>query len=152
MDSAISLRTVCKLAAVKATESSYYRLHVIPIFDEDSLLYVVIEAHDVSEEHTKDRAINDSIYPTETYRSLVDSVRDFAICMLDPLGNVVTWNSGASILKSYTAEEVIGRHFSIFYSKEDCEVDKPGKELAMCLQQGKVEGEGWRYRKDGSRF
>jgi PAS domain S-box-containing protein len=87
---------------------------------------------------------------TEVFRLLVSSVRDYAIFMLDPNGNVATWNAGAQAIKGYKPEEIIGRHFSTFYPEED--KDKPARELAIAREKGSVEDEGWRVRKDGSRF
>ncbi len=72
--------------------------------------------------------------------------------MLDTGGHIVTWNKGAQLLKGYTAEEIIGKHFSIFYAKEDKATGKPERELADAVLDGEVEDEGWRYRKDGSQF
>jgi PAS domain S-box-containing protein len=86
----------------------------------------------------------------EIFQLLVSSVRDYAIFMLDPEGNVATWNSGAQKIKQYTPEEIIGRHFSTFYPEED--KDKPARELEIARRDGSVEDEGWRVRKDGSRF
>ncbi|WP_250441778.1 PAS domain-containing sensor histidine kinase [Caballeronia sp. AZ1_KS37] len=86
------------------------------------------------------------------YRLLIDAVRDYAIFMLDRSGNVVSWNPGAQRAKGYTAEEIIGRHFSAFYTDEDAQAGKPGRLLAAAKAQGRVEDQGWRIRKDGSRF
>jgi PAS domain S-box-containing protein len=88
----------------------------------------------------------------EIFQLLVSSVRDYAIFMLDPEGNVATWNSGAQKIKGYTPEEIIGRHFSTFYTEEDVRNGKPARELELAREQGSVEDEGWRVRKDGSRF
>jgi osomolarity two-component system sensor histidine kinase TcsA len=79
-------------------------------------------------------------------------VEDYAIFMLDVKGNVRTWNAGAVLLKGYKPEEIIGKHFSIFYSEEDIIAEKPRRELGICLREGKIEDESWRYCKDGSRF
>lgn len=86
------------------------------------------------------------------FRLLVDSVRDYAIFMLDREGLVITWNHGAQLTKGYTAGEIIGRHFSVFYTQEDLERDWPRQELASALREGRLEDEGWRLRRDGSRF
>ena len=86
------------------------------------------------------------------FRLLVDAVQDYAIFMLDPQGKVTTWNSGAQRIKGYKPQEIIGRHFSVFYTEEDRRVDKPAKILAQAAQRGKVEQEGWRVRKDGTLF
>ncbi|OZJ04813.1 hypothetical protein BZG36_02356 [Bifiguratus adelaidae] len=131
---------------------SIYNVRVTPIFEGPDLLYVTLAAHDVTRGHPLRRDKRELLYMNETYRILVDTVKDYAIFMLDTGGHVVTWNSGAAILKGYTSDEIIGRHFSIFYGHEDRLADKPGKELQVCLREGKVEDEGWRYRKDGSRF
>src|SRR5437588_535872 len=86
----------------------------------------------------------------ERFRLLVDSVSDYAIFMLDPDGRVTSWNEGARRLKQYEAHEIIGRHFSTFYPPED--LDKPPRELEEAARLGQVEDEGWRVRKDGTRF
>src|SRR5579859_4688424 len=88
----------------------------------------------------------------EQFRLLVDAVQDYAIFMLDPEGNVASWNSGAQRIKGYTAEEIIGSHFSRFYTAADRHAHKPEKVLAQAAEHGRVEQEGWRVRKDGSRF
>jgi PAS domain S-box-containing protein len=82
----------------------------------------------------------------------VSEVRDYAIFMLDPNGIILTWNAGAERLKGYQAREIIGHHFSKFYSEEDVRNRKPQKELETALAEGRLEDEGWRFRKDGSRF
>src|SRR5262249_11492489 len=88
----------------------------------------------------------------EQFRLLVQGVVDYAIYMLSPEGKVSTWNSGAQRIKGYEAAEVIGRHFSIFYTPEARAADEPQRVLAEALAAGRVEMEGWRVRKDGSRF
>ena len=86
------------------------------------------------------------------FRLLVSSVRDYAIFVLDPSGHILTWNPGAERFKGYTAAEAIGCHFSMFYGAEDIAAGKPQEELEVATREGRVEDEGWRYRKDGSRF
>jgi len=90
--------------------------------------------------------------PAELYRLLVASVRDYAIFALDAEGHVLTWNAGAEHLKGYAASEIIGRHFSVFYLPEDVEAEKPRAELVGAARDGRFEDEGWRVRKDGTRF
>ncbi|HWH12175.1 MAG TPA: response regulator [Solirubrobacteraceae bacterium] len=85
-------------------------------------------------------------------RLLVHGVEDYAILLLDPTGNVATWNAGAERLKGYGAAEIIGRHFSVFYPPEDIADGKPGRELAIAAADGRLEDEGWRVRKDGTCF
>jgi PAS domain S-box-containing protein len=88
----------------------------------------------------------------ERIRSLIQSVKEYAIIQMDPRGQVVSWNAGAERLKGYTAEEIIGRHFSVFYPKEEVMGGKPERVLAEAAERGQYEEEGWRIRKDGSQF
>ncbi|MBE0627143.1 MAG: PAS domain-containing protein, partial [Burkholderiales bacterium] len=88
----------------------------------------------------------------ESFRLMVESVTDCAIVMLDPEGRVVSWNSGAQRIKGYGSEEIIGRHFSLFYLKEDIESGKPQRDLGIVAEKGRLEDDGWRVRKDGSTF
>lgn len=88
----------------------------------------------------------------QRFRLLVEAVEDYAIFMLDPGGHVATWNAGAQRSKGWTADEVIGRHFRLFYPPEVAERRHPEHELAVALREGHYEEEGWRLRKDGTRF
>jgi PAS domain S-box-containing protein len=88
----------------------------------------------------------------QIYQLMVESVRDYAIFMLDPNGHVASWNQGAQRIKGYTADEIIGRHFSTFYTAEDIASGKPAMELKVATRKGKYEEEGTRVRKDGSTF
>ncbi|HEU4582299.1 MAG TPA: PAS domain S-box protein [Polyangiaceae bacterium] len=88
----------------------------------------------------------------ERWHLLVDAVVDYAIFMLDPAGRVATWNVGASKVKGYDAEEIIGRHFSAFYTPEDREAGRPEQILSTVRREGRYEDESWRVRKDGTRF
>lgn len=88
----------------------------------------------------------------EIFEAMINAVRDYAIFAIDLHGHVLTWNVGAQRIKGYTAEEIIGSHFSKFYSKADVERRHPQHELQQAIQHGTYEEEGWRYRKDGSRF
>jgi PAS domain S-box-containing protein len=88
----------------------------------------------------------------ERYRLMVEGVRDYCIFMLDPTGHIVTWNDGARRTKGYTANEIIGKHFSTFYTAEDLESKKPERELKIAIATGKYEEEGWRVKKNGSVF
>jgi PAS domain S-box-containing protein len=86
------------------------------------------------------------------FKLLVEAVQDYAIFMLDPEGCVRTWNVGAERIKGYSGSEIIGKHFSCFYPREDVAADKPAKLLKIAASEGRVEDEGWRIRKDGSKF
>jgi len=88
----------------------------------------------------------------DQFRLMVSSVRDYAIFMLDPGGHVASWNAGAQQIKGYAEDEIVGRHFSVFYTQEDRARDHPAHELAIAEREGCYEEEGWRVRKDGSRF
>lgn len=94
-------------------------------------------------------AANDEL---EQFRRLVLNVRDYAIFLLDSGGHIRTWNAGAERIKGYTAQEIVGRHFSTFYTDEDRARDHPAAELQIATETGRYEEEGWRVRKDGSRF
>ena len=88
----------------------------------------------------------------EQFRTLVDSVEEYAIYMLDPTGNVMTWNSGAQKIKQYTAEEIIGKNFACFYTAEDVAAEKPQLNLRGAARKGHIRDQGIRVRKDGSTF
>src|SRR5689334_7858022 len=86
------------------------------------------------------------------YQMMVESVRDYAIFLLDPSGYIVTWNEGAQRLKGYAADEIIGQHFSVFYPPEAIAIGHPQHELEIASAEGRFQEEGWRIRKDGSAF
>ncbi|MGV2837018.1 PAS domain S-box protein, partial [Pseudomonas shirazensis] len=86
------------------------------------------------------------------YEQLVQSVVDYAIYMLDPSGHVVSWNAGAERIKGYKAAEIIGQHFSVFFTPEDCAQDRPEQILREALDNGVAQDEGWRVRQDGTQF
>jgi osomolarity two-component system sensor histidine kinase TcsA len=131
---------------------SHWRIEAVPIFDGDDLLYVAVQCQDVTEQVQKAKEQSAQLASAETFRTLVSTLRDYAMFMLDTNGCITTWNTGAMLLKQYKQEEIIGKHFSTFYSEEDRKSRKPEKELEVALREGKVEDEGWRVKKDGSRF
>jgi PAS domain S-box-containing protein len=107
----------------------------------------------VTRDLTGRRAAEEQLRLSEQrFHLLVDAVIDYAIFMLDPAGYVSTWNPGARRVKGYAADEIIGRHFSTFYTAEDRAAGRPDKILAAVLRDGRYEDESWRIRKDGSRF
>lgn len=129
-----------------------WRTRAVPVYRNGNLHCTQLEFHDVTEEHRKKLEQEERLYSAETFRILVETVKDYAIFMIDPNGNIATWNAGAQAFKGYTRAEIVGQHFSRFYSKEDLASNKPGRELQDALRDGRCEDEGWRYRKDGSKF
>jgi osomolarity two-component system sensor histidine kinase TcsA len=134
------------------TGQKVWQIRVIPTVVDHKLLCLVVEWLPAPKKTTEDVTIGDGLTVGEAFRTLVEAVNDYAIFLLDTKGNVVTWNAGAELNKRYKPHEIIGKHFSIFYGDEDLKANKPAKELEVCLLEGKVEDEGWRYRKDGTRF
>lgn len=109
----------------------------------------LVVATDVTTQKKAAEALRQS---EERFRLLISEVVDYAILMVDPEGNVVSWNAGAERIKGYETREIIGRNFACFYPIEEVERGKPAHQLKVALEQGRVEDEGWRVRKDGSRF
>lgn len=126
--------------------------HVIidPIRAEDGTLlgYAKI-TRDITAKREQEKALYES---EQQFRLLVQGVHDYAIYMLDPGGRVTNWNAGAERIKGYSAEEVVGHHFSLFYTDEDRTAGEPKRALETALKEGKFEREAWRVRKDGSLF
>jgi len=108
------------------------------------------ELHQEISEHRRTEAIRQE--SEQLLRLLVEGVRDYAIFLLDPQGQIMSWNAGAKRLKGYSAEEVIGQSFSIFYTPEAIAAGQPQQMLAQAINEGRAEDEGWRVRKDGTRF
>ena len=105
--------------------------------------------HDITARKQAQEALQES---DQRFRLLVEGVQDYAIFMLDPIGQITSWNSGAERIKGYQPQEIIGQHFSCFFSREDVERGKPEQNLRVATAEGRCEDEGWRVRKDGSRF
>ena len=110
------------------------------------------EADIRSGHHRERQVLSDKIQTERQFQLLVQGITDYAIFLLDPEGNVTTWNPGAQRIKGYTASEIIGRHFSAFYTEEDRAAGKPQEALAAATREGRFETENWRVRKDGTRF
>jgi PAS domain S-box-containing protein len=112
-------------------------------------LYLFIQVQDVTAQRSAEEGLRRS---EERFKLLVEAVEDYAIFMLDPDGYIASWNAGAQRIKGYRAEEIIGKHFRTFYPQEMQDIGHPEYELATAIREGHYEEEGWRIRKDGSRF
>ncbi len=137
----------------EATDSAaklWLSLSLSPLRDADGN---VVGGMAVVEDVTERKQVEEKLRTSEErFRLLLEGVKDYAIFMLDPDGYVVSWNEGAERIKGYKAEEIIGKHFSIFYPEEEVEHHKPHQELDIAAVKGRCEDEGWRVRKDGSKF
>jgi PAS domain S-box-containing protein len=123
---------------------------ITAVYDEDG---THVGFAKVTRDVTRRRRAEEALRQSEQrFRLLVDTVEDYAIFMLDPTGHVTTWNAGAQRTKGYTAEEIIGQHFRVFYPPERQAEGHPEYELKRALQEGHYQEEGWRVRKDGTRF
>ena len=119
-----------------------------PLESSEGIL-VTAAIRDITERKRVEDALRDN---EERFRLIVSNVKDYAHIMLDTKGIVVSWNQGAERIKGYRAEEIIGQHFSRFYTAEDISNGLPGPNCSKPTKNGSFEGEGWRLRKDGSRF
>jgi PAS domain S-box-containing protein len=135
---------------VRKDGSRFWAMVVIdPIYQDNKLIGFAKISRDVTEQRAAQLAALES---ERRFRLLVEKVTDYAIFMLSPEGYVTNWNAGAERIKGYTAAEIVGQHFSRFYTPEDAEADIPSRTLDTARREGRSEAEGWRRRKDGSRF
>jgi len=133
-------------------DGSRFWAHVVidPIYNEEgTLLGFAKVTRDVTERKVAEDKLRDS---EQRFRLLVQGVTDYAIYMLSPEGIVTNWNSGAERIKGYTQQDIVGQHFSRFYTEEDRIAGVPKRALSTAADVGRFEAEGWRVRKDGSRF
>jgi len=133
-------------------DGTHFWSHVVidPILDPSgTLLGFAKITRDLTDRKMAEEVLKQS---EQQFRLLVQSVTDYAIYMLDPSGRLTNWNPGAQRIKGYRPEEVIGQHFSIFYTAEDREAGEPQRALEIATREGKFENKAWRVRKDGTRF
>ena len=131
-------------------DDRWVRATLAPVRDSGGrALYLFLQVQDITPERA---ALEELRRSEERFRLLIEAVEDYAIFMLDPTGRIVSWNSGAQRSKQYTADEIIGQHFRVFYPPDVQERKHPEHELDIALRVGHYEEEGWRVRKDGSRF
>jgi len=135
-------------------QGSYRILHTDarPRFSPDGELLGMIGVNVDITERKEAEQLRREMIDADRYRTLVEAITDYAVYLLDPNGNVASWNAGAKRFKGYAASEIIGQNFSIFYTAEDQAAHLPKSALAIAAKEGKFETEGWRVRKDGSRF
>jgi PAS domain S-box-containing protein len=133
-------------------DGTHFWAHVVidPIRDpRGNLIGFAKITRDLTERRKTQEALRES---EERFRLLVQGVTDYAIYMLDPQGHVTNWNAGAQRIKGYAVDEIVGRHFSQFYTDQDRANGLPRRALETAAREGKFEAEGWRLRKDGTRF
>ncbi len=121
-------------------------------FIAEVLGFLLTERHKAASPVPIDRPRNTPAEPVDLFRLLVESIRDYAVFVLDPQGRVLTWNPGAQALKGYTRDEIVGIHFSKFYLPEAVASGWPERELVLAQKEGRFADEGWRVRKDGTSF
>jgi PAS domain S-box-containing protein len=160
-DNGLPALALLKSAAIGTFESDGWRIrkdgsrfwaHVVidPIRDASGeLMGFAKVTRDLTEQKLTE---NERKLSDDQFRLLVQGVTDYAIYLLDAEGRIVTWNAGAQRIKGYLPEEIIGRHFSVFYTEEDQAKCEPERALALAARDGQFEEEGWRVRRDGSRF
>jgi PAS domain S-box-containing protein len=139
---------------LKAAQASSRGMKIIIVLGNAlAVLFVGVGAYAIHQEmNRRSKAEQNLRESEERFRLMATSVKEYAILMLDPGGRISSWNAGAERIKGYAAEEIIGQHFSRFYPGEEITRGKPDYELKMAAQEGQFEDEGWRVRKDGSRF
>lgn len=127
----------------------YWKPSNTPVLSPDGkILYIIHKAEDVTETVNQQLASENALQ----FRLLVEGVTDYAIYMLDPNGFVASWNAGAERIKGYKAEEILGQHFSRFYTEEDRKSNAPARAIETAKREGRFEKESFRLRKDGTRF
>ena len=137
-------------AVARSSRATTIAFAIVALFEITllALVYYVIRK-ELTERKTTEEALKLS---EDRFRLLLDGVADYAIFRLSPGGNVITWNRGAERIYGYSEKEIVGRHFSSFYTAQEVDAEKPQRELRRALSEGRYEEEGWRLRKDGSQY
>jgi PAS domain S-box-containing protein len=139
----------CELKIITKTGEARWIDFTSSIIDYQGTWCGLGTAFDITERKHVEQTLKES---EERLRLLIERIRDYEIFMLDPEGHIIIWNVGAEKNKGYSVEEIIGKHHSIFFTREDVKAGIPDKELKIAADEGSFEDEGWRMRKDGSRF
>ena len=135
---------------VRKDGSRFWAIVIIDaIYDNGELIGFAKITRDLTERREAEEELRRS---EEQFRLLVEGVTDYAIYMLDPSGIVSNWNAGAQRIKGYAPDEIVGQHFSLFYTEEDRSRGEPARSLDIAEREGRFEDEAWRLRKDGTRF
>ena len=153
-------RALLESTASGKLEERFFNFIYQPLYDDGNVYGVTVFGFDVTEQVLARRGAAQDVETAkeqvrrseEMFRLLVESVVDYAIYMLDAEGRIVTWNSGAERIKGYAADEVLGRHVSMFYPEADVQHGLPEEELRLARERGTEQDEGWRVRKDGTMF
>src|SRR5215210_4803799 len=145
------IEDIYELTYIRKDGSRFPAIVSVTALRDDELAvigYLLIGTDNSARKHVEEKLR----WTEESFRLMVESVSDYAIVMLDPQGHVVSWNTGAQRIKGFHADEIVGRHFAIFYPADDIADGKPQKDLQHAAVGGRFEDEGWRVRKDGSVF
>src|ERR1043165_639773 len=131
-------------------EERYWSLYNKPVFNsKDELIYIIHRVEDVTRQVQADLRVKAG---EELISLIIDNVKEYALFMLDANGNITSWNRGAQHINGYKASEIIGKYVSVFYTEEDIRRGTPEQNLKLAKARGRLETEGWRTRKDGSKF
>ena len=145
------IEDIYELTYIRKDGSRFPAIVSVTALRDDDLAvigYLLIGTDNSARKHVEEKLR----WTEESFRLMVESVTDYAIVMLDPEGRIVSWNTGAQRIKGFQTEEIVGRHFSAFYTEEDVASGKPQYDFQRASADGRYEVEGWRIRKDGSLF
>jgi osomolarity two-component system sensor histidine kinase TcsA len=136
----------------KSWERRFWKSKCCPILKRQEVIYILHNLEEVTDLVIEKEKFEMKLKEAPTYKSLIDNVKDYAILLMDSRGFIRTWNRGAELIKGYTDEEILGKHFSILYLPEDVKRGEPESNLQEAARTGKIEKEGWRVRKNRDPF